>query len=155
MRIFQEPGLLSSYIALCALFFAVFELYLRIYNETIEKVGKLYSKILSTCQQLEGQVLSVKKLSENISEFSKEEVIGYANSYLRNEDLALSIHEIMDLTLPCFDLREKTQEIKSVHIIFNFTSLAISLESSIIAFYQGILAGSNYHASEIKKYTGA
>lgn len=130
--------------------FAVFELHLRIYNATIEKGGNLYSKILSTCQQLKGQVLSVKKLSENIENFSKEEIIGYANSHLRNKDLASSINEIMDITLPCFNLKKKTQEIKSVQTIFNFTLLAISLESSIDAFYQGVLAGSNYQALEIE-----
>ena len=150
MRIFQVPELLSSYVALCALIFALFELHLRIHNETIEKVGKLYSKTLSICQQLKVQVLSVKKLSENIAELSTEEVKGYANSHLRNKALALSIHEIMDLALPCFNLNEKTQEIKSVQTIYNFTSLAASLEASITAFYQGILAGSNYRAPEIE-----
>ena len=150
MRVFQESGLLSSYIALCALFFAMFELRLRTYNATVENVGKLYSKMLSICQRLKSQVLSVKKLSENIGEFSKEEVTGYANSHLRNEDLASSIHTIMDLTLPCFDLKKKTQEIKSVQAVFNFSLLAISLEKSITAFYQGVLAGSNYQASEIE-----
>ncbi len=151
MHILQNGELFSSYIALCALFFAIFEFHLRAYNETIQKVGELYSKILSTCQQLQSQVLSVKKLSENLAIFSEEEVIGYANSYLRNENLTSSFHEIMGLTLPCFNLKEKPQEINSVKKIYNFTSIAISLEASITAFYQGILAGSKYQASEINK----
>lgn len=151
MHIFQDAELFSGFIALCALLFAIFELYLRTFNETVEKVGTLYSIILSTCQQLQGQVLSVKKLSENIMEFSDEEVIGYANSYLRNEDLASSIHEIMSLALPCFNLKERTQEIESVKEIYKFASLAITLEASINAFYQGILAGTKYQVSEIKK----
>lgn len=151
MYILKTPELLGSYIALCTLFFAVFQLYLKIYNTTIEKVGKLYSKIISSCQQLEGQVLSVKKLSENIVAFSKSEVIGYANSYLRNENLASTMDEIMDLTLPCFNLKKKAQEIESVKAVYNFTSLAISLEASITAFYQGILAGSKYQVFEIEK----
>lgn len=150
MNIFRESGLLSGYIALCALIFTVFELRLRVYNTIVEKVGRLYSKIFSTCQQLKGQVLSVKKLSENIAEFSQEEIIGYAKSCLRNKDIASSIHEIIDLTLPCFDLKEEAQKIQSVKAIFNFTLLALSLEESITAFYQGVLAGSNYQAKEVE-----
>lgn len=149
MRIFKEPQLFSNYIALCALLLTVFKLLTKTHNETVEKVGKLYGKIFSTLQQLKGQVLSVNKLSENIAQFSEKEVIGYVNSYLRNEDLVSSIHEIESLILPSFNLKEELQEKNSVKKIFDFTSLVISLDESITAFYQGILAGSKYQVSEI------
>lgn len=150
MRFFQEPELLSGYVSLCALLFAVFESRQRIYNVTFENVGNLYSKMLSTCQLLEGQVLSVKKLSENIAGFSPEEAKGYAQSHLRNENITSLIHEIMDLVLSCFDLNKTKEAVEAVQAIFNFTSLAITLEESVTAFYQGILAGSEYRASEIE-----